>query len=156
LDQFWYIRHMIIKVPMDKVVVAYVQAQLGLEPIKFNTKSHLCFLLFTQLRNRTKQDVNVAPGAHFLELVVPDLFLGQGKTYISYESIGGVEDAIKDLIKERITELVFNSKCKEGVKYKEAMLRAQHQIGVKDEIMSYETLKKRIQRLRVSLESRNI
>jgi hypothetical protein len=61
---------MVRKLPMDKVVIEYVQGQIGSDPISFDSKSYISLTLFQLFRHRRNTDVHVPPGMNFLKVPI--------------------------------------------------------------------------------------
>lgn len=145
---------MVVRVPLDKMVLAYVRNQLGSGPVVINTRSSISMVLFEFFRPRNNSDTNVPCGKYYLEVKLPALFITQGKTYIGIKEIRAFETIMRTRCEEHLIEMVYQCKYRNRIKYKEAVLYAHRNLGLDEEILPYQTLWKRVQRHRQRLENR--
>ena len=143
---------------MDPQVIEYVQGQLGSDPIEYDPRCFISLSLFHLFRCRRKDDVNVAYRDVYLEVKLPSLFLREGRTYIGYDEIRAFEMIMRSSFEERIIDTICERLVRyttpgKKTKYKEAVLYAHQKFGLSEEILPYQTLWKRVQRYRESMET---
>lgn len=152
---------MVKKIPMDKLVVDYIEGQLGSDPIVFDPKSYISLTLFSLFRKRKSNEDAVYPGKSNITVVLPGLFIKQQRTYISKEEIKVFEQIIRASFEERIIETIYERLCHKhesgkSIKYQDAVQYAHAKFGLSHEILSYQTLWKRVQRHKSMMQNVDI
>lgn len=138
---------MIIQIPLDPQVVAYIQAERGTDPLVYSPKDPLIMTAFIFFRCRIKpRDPIVDPGSSFIEVKISDLLLKQGKTYFSKEAAEEFERIVRRQMEERFVETVVLRRQSPSTKFQDAVRFAMLKFGLTEDLLPYDTLYKRVQR----------